>query len=166
MRAKLFSLALLSLMHISGVFCAPMSQTPSDQLSHETLRAIRFADVARLLITEDCKYSAAASPEFYSKLCSRVKLASNDQINQYVLHLFRSKISTSDAQETLAFFSSTEGRTISEVLVSSQPPRLSESQMSALSRFDNSSAGMAIQQFLEDPQVLPAVVQELVDYVP
>jgi hypothetical protein len=142
-----------------------LRSTPSDELSIETLRAIRFAQLARLLISESCKYPAAA-PEFYAKLLSNLATVPDLAIEKAALPFFQNKMSAPDAQTALTFFSSAEGRAISAKLAGTQPPQLTDTEESALSHFKDSPQGTALQEFLGNPQVLPAVVQAITSYAP
>src|SRR5262245_14949345 len=139
---------------------------PGDELSHATLQAMRFGELARRMVSGSAKFSAAADPAFYGKLTAGLAAITDEAIERAAVRLFRRQLSKSEAQAALSFFSSPMGRVISAKLVKSDPPRLTAEEEAALVQFKTSSHGSALERFLSDPLVLPAVAEEIVRHAP
>jgi hypothetical protein len=138
------------------------TSTPSDELSIETLRALRFADLSRRLLHGYCKHS----PDLYTKLLSNIAIVPDEVIESVALSFFQDVMSMSDSQAALTFFSSAEGRVISTKMVESDPPRLTSSELKALDDFGSAPPGQALQCFLGHAGILPAMATAIADYVP
>ena len=139
-----------------------MTSAPSDELSIATLRAMHFANLSRCLICGYCQHS----PERHAKLLSNLPIIRDETIEAVALPFFKELVSMPQARAALTFFSSVEGGVIGTKMLESDPPRLSPSELKALDDFGRSPAGLALQRFLGNPQVLPAIETAIAHYVP
>ena len=139
---------------------------PNAELSHATLQAIRFAQLARHLIGGDAKYSAAADPTFYERLSAGLSAVTDTTIERTALPFFRKQVSKGDAKAALSFFSSPAGRIIAAKLVESEIPKLTDAEEAALSEFKSSPQGAALERFLGDPLILPAITEAIITHAP
>jgi hypothetical protein len=130
------------------------------------LRAAGLSAIVRMFIENDCKYSAHIAPEFYAQLSSNLSKISNDVIDQLTLPLVRSALSLADAHSVLSFFSTPVGQSITKKSSRNDVNDLMEIELAALSDFNCSPAGTALQQFLSDPNLLPTLVEVISRYVP
>jgi hypothetical protein len=139
---------------------------PNAELSHATLQAIRFAQLARRLIGGDAKFSAPADPTFYERLLAGLAAITDTSIERAALPFFRKRVSKGDAEVALNFFSAPAGKVIAAKLVESGIPRLTTAEEAALYRFKSSPQGAALERFLGDPLVLPAITEAIVGHAP
>jgi hypothetical protein len=142
------------------------SRRPNAELSHATLQAIRFAQLARHLIGGDARYSAAADPAFYQRLSAGLVVVTDTAIERAALPFFRKQVSKRNAEAALNFFSSPAGRDIAGKLVESEIPELTDAEEGVLSQFKSSPQGAALERFLGDPLVLPAITAAIISHAP
>lgn len=141
-------------------------QRPSAELSHAALRAMHFARLARQLVGGDAKFSSAADPAFYEKLTAGLAAITDEAIERAALPFFQRQLSQVEAQAALSFFASPIGSAIAAKLVDEDSTNLTEAEEAAFTQFKGSSNGIAVERFLGDPLVMPAIAEEVVNHAP
>ncbi|MGV8990312.1 MAG: hypothetical protein ACOH1Q_02795 [Thiobacillus sp.] len=135
-----------------------------DEELFAALRASRFAELTRMLINEDMKYSSSASPTFYKKLSSNLSAISDDEIERLTLPMMRKQVPIAAARSALKFFSSAPVSVIAGKLVGNQPPNLTDAETVAYSAFVLSVEGAPFFSFWADNMVLAHVFKAIQEH--
>lgn len=144
------------------------SLSSRDEISLRVLRAVDYAEIQRVVLTNDCQRKPGLAASLPA--CSKIGVVPPTTIELTVLPHFNRYVSNADAMAALAFWTSPDGARISKKLVreitENNPTILTRDELQLLDRFNKSEAGIAMSRLAQDRSVSVAVIRAIGAYVP